>query len=45
MAALFNAIYMFYSEYTAAHNEQQVKFKCGTLIQETPSAGTEFITF
>ena len=45
MAALFNAIYMFYPEYTAVHNKQQVKFECGTLIQETPGAGTAVIEF
>lgn len=45
MAALMNAILRSYPEYAAAHNEEEAKYERGSLIRETPGAGTEFFTF
>ena len=45
MAALMNAILRSYPEYAAAHNAEEEKYERGSLIQETPEAGAEFIAF
>ena len=45
MAALMNAIYEFYPEYTAIHNEEAARFGHEDFIKETPGAGTKFIRF
>lgn len=45
MAALSNAIYEFYPEYTAMHNEEEAKYGCSDFIEKTPGVGTEFIKF
>lgn len=40
-----NAIHKFFPEYTAAHNEEEAKFRRGREIKETPGVGVEFIVF
>lgn len=45
MAALLNAICMFYPEYSAIHNEEKSKCPSCGFIKKTVGAGTEFINF
>ena len=45
MAALLNAIYEFFPEYSAIHNEEESKCGCCGFIKKTVDAGTEFINF